>query len=727
MSIDVYAPCLCGSGKKLKFCCNAIVTEMIRIRKLQQNHQALQALQLLDDLEKKHPENTWILTTKATALVEDGRSVEAKQILNDLLESNPDHLLALALSAMVSLTTDGFEASKRVIHRAFQRCAAVFPDIIFGMAMGIAASLFIQQKYMASRQHLALAMRLALEKSQPEIFRQLLEFDGDTEIPYPLRGVHALAKFAPDDDEQLKEAEKGVRLSNIGCWALSARIFTNMTETNPNDAALWQNVGLCHAWDGHEVEAAKAFHKAAELYEDYDTAVEFETLAQLLDLGSSEDVLNVKSLQFNVESVGKILTILDEQDRLVRVQISPDEVDEDTILPAAIYNLLDRSLPADGSKEPLTIETIPNVLAEISVYDHNPLKDEPARIFIIGFEGEELQQSQAVLEEAVGEQITSPDEEESERVLETLPRDLHQLHWRWFFPPNTPAKLRKSLEKQKWDLLVQDVWPDTPLSGIQGKTPLDASADPDLKIRLAAAVMVLDSYADRNLQILDASPLYERLGIAAPTQLELTPQTSWNALSAMQMHRLPIADLTDEQLAGNLNRALLIHHSDYLYKILTEILKRPACVEKIDCDRAYLTLAELCRERSQNKEALEWIVKGQELAESGENTFEIVLQWKLREMVSRLDDLDGTDDPELTSLLKHLWDYYGPKVPQLRTYLATLVNTYGLKSPWENGNSIVTPQTASEAPTQEGIWTPDAQSDPASNEGEKKLWLPGQD
>jgi tetratricopeptide (TPR) repeat protein len=725
MSIDVYAPCLCGSGKKLKFCCHAIASEMAHIRKLQQNHQSIQAFQLLDDLKKKHPGNAWILTTKATALLHDGKNVEAKKILEELLESNPDHLWALTLSAMVVLSSEGFEASKIVVHRAFQRCAVVFPDILSGMAMEISASLSSQQKYMATRQHLVIAMRLAPEKDRQEIFVRLLQFDGNTGIPYPLRGVHTLAKFTPDDDEQRKEAEKGERLSNLGCWALSARIFAKLTDTAPNNAALWQNVGLCHAWDGHEVEAAKAFHKAAELHKDFETAVECETLAQLLDLDISEDVLKVKSLQFSIESVGKLLTKLDEQDRLVRVPLEPNEEDEDTIQPAAIYNLLDRSLPRENSEEQLTFETVPNVLAEISVFDHNPLEEEPARVFIIGFEGDNFQKSQAVLEQIAGDQMTSPEEEdEREQVLETLPRELFPLYWRWFFPPKTPTKLRLSLEKQKWDHLVQDVWTNMPLSGIQGKTPLEASAEPALKVRLAAAVMVLDAYADRNQQILDVSPLYERLDIAAPALMELIPQTSWNALSAMQMHRLLIADLTDEQLVGTLNRALLIHHSDFLYKVLTEILKRPACVEKIDCDRAYCTLVDLCRERSRTEEGLKWIAKGRELAESSEKAFENVLQWKMREMVFRLND---PDDSELPSLLKHLWEYYGPKVPQLRTSLATVVNTYGLKCPWEDGTSIVTPQTASGASAQEKIWTPDAQNDPASEKSEKKLWLPGQD
>ena len=34
MEIDVYAPCPCGSGKKLKFCCAPIVEDMAKVARL---------------------------------------------------------------------------------------------------------------------------------------------------------------------------------------------------------------------------------------------------------------------------------------------------------------------------------------------------------------------------------------------------------------------------------------------------------------------------------------------------------------------------------------------------------------------------------------------------------------------------------------------------------------------------------------------------------------------
>jgi len=727
MSTDVYAPCPCGSGKKLKFCCNEIVAEMMRIAKLQQNHQAAQALRALEKLENQHPGNSWILTTKAAALVEEGSNNQAKQILDGLLETNPDHLFALALSAAISLSTNGFEASRPEIHRAFQRCSAAFPDIISGTAMGIAAVMFAQRKYMAARQHLTMAMRFAPDNNQQNIFSRLLDFDSNGDVPYALRGVHVLASYAPLDDEHLKEAEKAVRLSNLGCWALSARILEKLTEQDSDNASLRQNVGLCHAWDGSEIAAATALHKAAELHDDHETAVECETLAQLLDLNNADDNLNVVSLQYDVDSVGKLLTALDEQDRLARVSIPSEDEDqnEDAPQPAAIYNVLSRTLPDDDHKELLTLETVPNVLAEIAIFDHNPQEEEPARAFVTGIEGDDLQQAKTLFEEAVGDRIKETEkEEERQRTLESLPRDLSPLQWRWHFPAKTPLKRQKELEQQHWAYLVNDVWPNTSLKGLLGKTPLDAAQDSSSKVCLSAAVMVLDTHADRNRFVLDVNPLFERLNLNPPAPLELSPQTPLNALSAMQMHRLSITELSDEHLAGTLNRALLIHHNGFLHKVLLEILKRPACIEKIDCNRAYFTLAELCRDRFQREESLQWIAKGQAHSESTENAFENVLQWKMREMAFRLDD---PEDRELHPLLKHLWDYYGPKVPQLRTYLATVVNTYDMQSPWGEEQGIVSPGADTDAASEGGIWTPGTETGAASDQEEKKLWLPGQD
>ena len=49
MAIEPYSPCPCGSGRKLKFCCQAILSEMERVLEFQQNNQPRMALAALDE------------------------------------------------------------------------------------------------------------------------------------------------------------------------------------------------------------------------------------------------------------------------------------------------------------------------------------------------------------------------------------------------------------------------------------------------------------------------------------------------------------------------------------------------------------------------------------------------------------------------------------------------------------------------------------------------------
>jgi len=51
-------------------------------------------------------------------------------------------------------------------------------------------------------------------------------------------------------------------------------------------------------------------------------------------------------------------------------------------------------------------------------------------------------------------------------------------------------------------------------------------------------------------------------------------------------------------------------------------LERPSCVEEIDLNRAYSTLSELCRKRFQFDDALQWIAKGCQAADSQERASE---------------------------------------------------------------------------------------------------------
>ena len=121
MSLDPYALCPCGSGKKLKFCCQDIVAEMEKVERLQENNQPRMALQLLDKMEKSHPGNAWIATNRGLALIHDNRPEEAKTSLAGFLRNSPKHPLANALFGLASLNADGYPECRKAVHRAFLR------------------------------------------------------------------------------------------------------------------------------------------------------------------------------------------------------------------------------------------------------------------------------------------------------------------------------------------------------------------------------------------------------------------------------------------------------------------------------------------------------------------------------------------------------------------------------------------------------------------------------
>src|SRR5262245_43673612 len=118
--MDPYALCPCGSKKKIKFCCHALVGEMEKVLRLQENNQPRLALQMLEKLDKSHPENPWVVTQTAMLLLGDGRSVEGEAILRAFLRKHPEHAFANVLYGIAAYGAAGYPEAKRAVHRAFR-------------------------------------------------------------------------------------------------------------------------------------------------------------------------------------------------------------------------------------------------------------------------------------------------------------------------------------------------------------------------------------------------------------------------------------------------------------------------------------------------------------------------------------------------------------------------------------------------------------------------------
>lgn len=713
MTVDIYQPCPCGSGKKFKFCCHVISDDMDRIVRLIDGNQLRSAVQQLELLAKKNPSNAWVGTTRGMLLMDLGEVDDAAEVLTGVISEHPENELAIVMFAAAMARTEGGEQAKRALHRAFQRCAKKLPSLVSDLAVATSMAHSERGEMIASREHLALALRLASENRRQELFVKLLELDGNSNIPYPLRGSHHLPKLVGSGDAQ-NEIRKGQKYASVGCWSIAAEIFSSLANAEPDHAEFWHASGLCRLWGGDEKNAAESFHRAARHYADIGTAVECETLAQILDDQTTSDRIERVVFFGEISSVSRLLTLLDSIPRLKRL---PDaDVRKGSAPPAARYTLIDREWD-DNKSATVTIEELPRIVAQIVITDANPDKNEPAMLLLSGIRGASLDDAKSIVTTTTGELLSWTNEDSLPGIFDSVSTESQILQLDWFFPNDFPIIRRRKFSQQFCKSVVNDIWPQQPLRALGGKTPEQAANDPAMRVPLIAAIYLLNSRALRSIHGIDVKDLFARLKIDPLPSFELTDETNLASLSIMQIHRLPTDKLSDDQLITVVNRSMLVRQDEKVYEVLTAAINRPECAAKLDLARAFSCLAEICLNSWRRDEAFTWIDRARKLpVPEGKNPFQIAWNWDLTELKIRLED---ATDPGLKTLLDRFVTYYGPKLPQLRSMIEPMLESFNVPSPWDAG-SLISP---ARIPGSEGVWNPAAtQSVPASG----KLWLPGQ-
>uniref|UniRef100_A0A7C4LLR7 Tetratricopeptide repeat protein n=1 Tax=Schlesneria paludicola TaxID=360056 RepID=A0A7C4LLR7_9PLAN len=711
MAFDVYASCPCGSGKKLKFCCIGMADDMERISRLMHDHQMRQAQQLLETLLRKHPENAWAVTTRSFLDLEAGDAASAIQRLSSFLEKHPEHEFAIGLYALARLRHDGPREARKDIQRALQRCAKRFPDIVSNLLEILSLEHLDAGHYLAAREHLVLAARFCPEKSRENLFMKLLELDRDTVIPYPFRSVHKLPDV-PGEEPFVAEVKKALKYTSVGCWDIAADLLLRLTTDHPDVAEQWHAIGLCRAASGAEAAAAEALHRAAAQYagRDAGTAVECETLSQLLAWNSSsEGRARMRWCGEITASVSKLLTLLDELPFLQRVPLLPESNLSGQDF-TAVYEVLERPFGYEVLPEHPTLDCVVRSTGSLWVRDRDADASAPAQIWLQGVAGEDFDRQAAALREVTAADVRwNP---EPEIASGKIPEELLPFFTKIALPLKSPTKRRRAVTDLWHRHLVDEVWFETPLRGLHGRTPREAAADPSLRTELLAAVYVLDASCEAHRIPLDLEAVFARLGLEPLPPIAFTPETSVQSLSALQLQRLPVEQLTDEQLVAVVNRVLLIGHRRLSRKVLTAVLQRPECLNDADRAEVYQALYRQASDAGNSEEAFEWIAQGRQHAQSLPHNFVAVLHWDLNELGLRLRD---PDDPQLPDLLNRFDQYYLSKVPNLRPSVERMCQLHGVTPPWLGG--ALAPATAGT------LWTPESASEPVAA---GKLWLPGQ-
>jgi Flp pilus assembly protein TadD len=719
MAIDVYDLCPCGSGKKLKFCCAAIIDEMAKINRLQANDQPRQALAAIEKIEKANPDNPWVGTVHAEILLSLGQIDEAQSRLEQLLKGHPDHPYVVSRAALVLLLNQGYRPAQPTILRAFQKCFTRAPEQVGLLALTLYDVMNASRFAMAARQYLTVAMRLLGEKSRENTFLALLKLDGDARTPYPLRSVQNLSPY-PAGGPNAAEANKAASIAKIACYGPAGRTFAKVAEQEPNNAELWRNVALCRAWDADEPAAAQAYHKAAAVSQNFEFAVECETLAQLLDLKHTSDQMMPTEIDIPIRSASRLLGLLEGNELYFPLPVEPP-ADADAPPIAARRIVLDRIAHKEPGAGPVAFDDLPSIVATLTVFDAIPEQDTEAVAVLTGLATAEFERSVGEFQKLAGDEITKPPAREdlSGTDVEPLARELAPYFQRKLFSA-APGSKQRAIQEDWWRHLVDEVWWNAPQAALDGKSPSSVAADAQYRVRLTAAVYVLDALSERLNGIVDLDAIFSRLGLQ-PLQ-SLPADAPLSSLSPMQLQRLPVETLSDAQLANVYRRAAVLGQRRFATRVMEALVARPQCLEQVGADRVFEGLLEIAHQEERDADAIAWAQKGREQAARSPQNFERLCRWTLTEFVLRAEQ---PDDPELPSLYRQLSEYYAPKVPEVARMLEQFTAENGDKLPWLRSAELLVGSGAAPAGGTGGLWTPSGAPGPASSS--KKIWLPGQE
>ena len=165
---------------------------------------------------------------------------------------------------------------------------------------------------------------------------------------------------------------------------------------------------MCRAWDGDENQrAAEAFHRASGLSDDFEYAVECETLGQLFDLKTSSDSVLLREVQFPIRSASKVLGLLDGDDRLSRAPADRNRKRASSwIAVAGEFIVRNKPLPSEAGSGPIGSRRLSLSVAGDArdLRRHSPRRGVRRAAYLRGYAGEAFDSALALVERLAGDE-----------------------------------------------------------------------------------------------------------------------------------------------------------------------------------------------------------------------------------------------------------------------------------------------------------------------------------
>jgi hypothetical protein len=286
----------------------------------------------------------------------------------------------------------------------------------------------------------------------------------------------------------------------------------------------------------------------------------------------------------------------------------------------------------------------------------------------------------------------------------------------WQPPRDTSPQQLRQLSEEFGRRAILDQWPELNLGVLAGRSPRQVAADETCRVRLLAAIMVLEHWSQRLPWPVDFNQLRATLGL--PILEPIDPQQHpVDDLPTVRLGRLSVERLADKDLIMAYYRATVFAIRPAVRKFAQALVNRPTLADSDERVHAY---AALVRNEDDLTRALEYVELGRRAAEAKK---ESSASWDLMELSLRFAARDGQ---QAMRLIQHLQQQHLEE-PGVGEALTRMLIDVGLLRP--DGTPAFGPgapqaeMPAAEQPAAEPgkLWTPDS-AEPGSGGG--KLWTP---
>lgn len=715
MTVDTYATCPCGSGKKIKFCkCKDSVGLLDDVMQMIEGGQVVPSLDRLSNILQENPDAAWALAIRGRLLLDLREYDSLAENAERFIRLQPANPLALTQQAAALLFRGNLEDATTKLLEALTESGRDVDAFVLDVGSVLAYSLAQSGAFLTARVYATLAMMASGYEGGQTAMTVLRQLNSAPTISQLMKAIpEPVERPEADWSERFDEASTLLRSNKV---ILAETKFESLRRSVPGEPSILLGLLTCAIWRG-DVEAQSSLLKKLSACEtlDFEVRARYLAMSALAQPGAPDVSVTTFALTADIEKADEAEIAMTAHARFV--SLPPDmlqgmRTSEDDVPPKAGFQLLDRDKPESLDKLP-PVDEVPEAIAMVFVYGRQT--DRAARIEAIEVRGDHLDEVKSHVDAAIAGLTWTQTDGEPLPLLVACQPAIAMIRFQ-----AKPAEA-EVIQNQLSETRTPGVIASMKLPMLGGKSLAETKGDDSMLLARTAVARIVGQYdaiVGKGESVMDK--VYQLAGLEPlPT---LTPSDDEiESVANEDLNRVDPSGLGVESLIYLLQRAQQVSATPATRHLAARLIDADLTDEQQPAKLlAYMSMINAAENSS---DAIELMQKAKAFAESKNIPIANLL---LSEIGLRLSAGDG---PGFQQTLQTLTTRYGNE-PETMARLQQMLIQYGLINP-DGSPRGGRPKQAAPAAQGGGLWTPDggggAPAAPAQESGGSKLWVPGMD